>query len=149
MDRENEFLEFENLFWKISKSMGYLWRNIYEQTFPGSQAHILFLLERHGPKKMSELAESLHLTAGAVTTASDRLIDQEYIARSRDEKDRRVVYLELTEKGKFILNETQQEGRKIMKSVFHDISNDDLKQLNNIFKQATKNIDSIRKDLDE
>lgn len=149
MDRQSNFIEFEKLFWQISRKMGYLWKTIYEQTFPGSQSHILFLLQRNGPRRMSELADALHLTPGAVTTASDRLIEHGYIARIRDEKDRRVVHLELTQKGRMTLHELQNEGRKIMKLVFNDISDTDLKMMNTIFNQATINIENIGKELDK
>lgn len=143
INRQYDFEEFERLFWQLSREMGYQWRKIYNDTFPGSQSHILFLLERKGPQKMSELAETLHLTPGAVTTASDRLIDHSYIARISDAADRRVSRLELTQKGKEKLNELQNQGRKIMKSVFKDISNEDLGKMNDIFKQATINIEKI------
>src|SRR5690625_5359629 len=105
INRQYDFEEFERLFWQLSREMGYQWRKIYNDTFPGSQSHILFLIERKGPQKMSELAETLHLTPGAVTTASDRLIYQGYIARNSDAADRRVSRLDLTDKGKEKLNE--------------------------------------------
>lgn len=143
INRQYDFEEFERLFWQLSREMGYQWKKIYADTFPGSQSHILFLLERNGPKKMSELAEVLHLTPGAVTTASDRLIDQGYIARISDKSDRRVTRLAITHKGQETLNNLQAEGRKIMKLVFNDISDEDLKKINDIFKQATINIGKI------
>lgn len=141
--REGDFNEFERLFWQLSREMGYQWKKVYNDIFPGSQSHILFLLERKGPQKMSELAETLHLTPGAVTTASDRLIDQGYIARISDAADRRVSRLEMTPKGKEILNELQNKGRKIMKLVFNDISEKDLDKMIDIFRQAAINIENI------
>lgn len=149
MDRQNNFLHFEKLFWQLSRKMEHQWRDIYVQTFPGSQSYIMYLLEQRGSKKMSELADSLHVTAGAVTTASNQLIKQGYIARTRDEKDRRVVHLELTEKGRNILNKLQNEGRRMMKLVFNDISDSDLKLMNTIFKQATINLDNMQKEYDQ
>src|SRR5699024_10151622 len=146
INRQYDFEEFERLFWQLSREMGYQWRKIYDDTFPGSQSHILFLLERNGPQKMSELAETLHLTPGAVTTASDGLIDQGYIARVRDKTDRRVTRLKMTRKGTETLKELQNQGRKIMKSVFSDISNKDLEKMTAIFKQATLNIEKIGKE---
>lgn len=97
-----------------------------ERQFPGSQSHILFLLERDSSTRMSTLADLLHLTPGAVTTAADKLILNEYIARSRDAKDRRVIHLEITYKGKEILRELQEEGREAMQSVFSHLSEVDL-----------------------
>lgn len=143
MENQNDFHEFEKLFWKLSREMAHIWEKIYKDTFPGSQSHILFLLQRNGPNKMSELAVALHLTPGAITTASDRLNEQGYISRLRDKEDRRVVHLELTEKGSSKLKELQSEGQKIMKLVFKDVSDADIAMMNTIFKDATINIDNI------
>lgn len=143
MDRENSFIDFEKMFWQLSRKMKYLWTDIYTQTFPGSQSYIMSLLQQSGPLKMSELAKDLHITAGAVTSASNQLIEHEYITRVWDEKDRRIVRLDLTEKGRNTLKELQIEGRKIMKYVFRDISDSELEMLYDIFKQATINLDNV------
>lgn len=143
------FPEFEKLYWNLSRDMGFVWKKIFEQRFPGSQSYILFSLERSGPKRMSELAELLHLTAGAVTIASDKLIENEYIARIRDEKDRRVVRLEMTTKGSKALTELQNEGRKAMKLVFSHLSETDLEFLINTFKQAAENLNDMRREYEK
>src|SRR5699024_7379321 len=143
INRQYDFEEFERLFWQLSREMGYQWRKIYDHTFPGSQSHILFLLERNGPQRMSELAEVLHLTPGAVTTASDRLIDQGSIARERDQADRRVTRLVMTNNERQTINKLQSQGRKIVKSVFNDIADKDLEKMIAIFRQATIHIDKI------
>lgn len=146
MDRQRTFVEFENLFWDISRKMGYIWKHIYVQTFPGSQSHIMYLLDRDGAKKMSELADALHITAGAITTASDQLIKQGYVARIRDEKDRRVVHLELTEKGARTINALQHEGREKMRSLFNEATDADIERITAIFKQATTQMDHLSKE---
>jgi len=137
------FRDFEKLFWQLSRKMEYVWKDVYTQSFPGSQSHIMYLLQQSGPKKMSELAEALHLTAGAVTTASDHLIDHGYIARERDKKDRRVVYLHMNKKGTKTLEALKKEGRKKMKYVFQDISEEDLDRMITIFKQASFHIGNL------
>jgi len=127
--------------------MGYQWRKIYDDTFPGSQSHILLLLERNGPQRMSELAQKVHLTPGAVTIASDRFIEQGYIVRITDKTGRRVTRLEITIKGKETLNKLQNQGREIMKSLFNDVSNKDLEKMIAIFKQATLNTEKLERNL--
>lgn len=148
MDRQHSFIDFERLFWELSRKMEFQWNNIYMQTFPGSQSHIMYLLQQNGPKMMSELADALHITAGAVTTASNHLIARGHIARIRDEDDRRVVRLDITEKGRKTIQELQNEGRKIMKCVFNDIPNTELDMMTAIFEKATKNIDDMPKNED-
>ena len=145
MDRKESLRNFEVLFWQLSRKVEYLWKDIYAKTFPGSQSRIMYLLEQNGPLKMSELANSLHITAGAVTTASNILIENGYISRLRNEQDRRVVHLDLTDKGSKILNELQNEGREMMNLVFDDISETELETIQKVYKEATINIDKLQK----
>lgn len=146
VDNQQLFVQFEKLYWNLSKNMSYLWKGVFEERFPGSQSHILLLLERKGKSKMSEVAEALHLTPGAVTTASDKLIENGYITRVRDEQDRRVVYLDMTKEGKELLATLQNEARKVMQLVFADLSETDLNFLISTFEQAEKNIKGLRKE---
>lgn len=63
----------------------------------------LHTLEAIGPyeaRAMSETAASLKITTGTLTVAVDRLVRKGYVERHRDEKDRRVVRIRLTRKGK-------------------------------------------------
>ncbi|WP_153731039.1 MarR family winged helix-turn-helix transcriptional regulator [Sporosarcina obsidiansis] len=149
MAEEKElFSRFEELFWQVTRSMGQIWKKIFEEHFPGSQSHLVFMLERRGPQRMSELAEALQLTAGAVTSASDKLIERGYVARTRDKNDRRVVYLEITNKGKETIDELRLKGRKTMKMVFAHLSEEDLQHFIELFEEASVTITTIRKDSD-
>ncbi|MEK4425047.1 MarR family winged helix-turn-helix transcriptional regulator [Solibacillus sp. FSL K6-1523] len=146
---EELFTRFEKLYWHLNRNMSYVWKDIFEQRFPGSQSHILFVLERSGPLKMSELADSLNLTPGAVTVASDKLICQGYIERTRNEEDRRVVYLKLTDKAGESLKTVRDEGRIAMRTVFSHLSETDLDHIVHVFEQAASNLNNIRKEIDK
>lgn len=143
MDQQSNFHDFESLFWQVSRKVEYLWKAYYAQTFPGSQSRIVYMLEQNGPMKMSELAASLHITPGAVTTAANLLIENGYIIRIHNEQDRRVIHLDLTEKGRETLNELQNEGRQIMEVVFKGASDEDLERMQTLFKLALNNIDNL------
>jgi MarR family 2-MHQ and catechol resistance regulon transcriptional repressor len=51
---------------------------------------------------LNELAERLLVTGGNVTGLIDRLERDGYVLRERNEKDRRIIYVKLTPKGKEI-----------------------------------------------
>lgn len=149
MKEENElFSQFEQLFWQVTRSMGKVWKDIFDEHFPGSQSHLVFMLEQRGKLRMSELAELLQLTAGAVTSASDKLIDHGYVIRIRDEKDRRVVYLDITEKGHETMKALRMKGRQKMKIVFAHLTEQDLEKFIDVFEQASDHITEVRKDSD-
>ena len=47
----------------------------------------------------TDLAKQFYVQKGAVTAIINRLADKGYVRRERDTKDRRVIYLHLTDKG--------------------------------------------------
>ena len=63
----------------------------------------LHTIEAIGPyeaRAMSETANRLGITTGTLTVAIDRLVRKGYVERNRDTKDRRVVRIHLTRRGK-------------------------------------------------
>jgi DNA-binding MarR family transcriptional regulator len=62
--------------------------------------HILEAIGVETPKNMSSIAKRLSVTMGTLTTSMNSLVKKEYVNRERSERDRRVVYISLTEKGK-------------------------------------------------
>ena len=65
-----------------------------------SQLNVLEVLLSGERMKPSDLLEHLQTTPAAVTTLLDRMEKNELIVRQRDEKDRRIVWIIPTEKGK-------------------------------------------------
>lgn len=76
-----------------------------------TEIHTIEAIGTKRPKTMSEIAEVLDVTMGSLTTMITKLEKKEYVQRSKDSKDRRVVYATLTRKGELV--------NKIHKN-FHD-----------------------------
>ena len=67
-----------------------------------------FVLE-NGPCTSTEIANVFGIGKSAVTAQINRLFDKELIRRERDDNDRRVIYLTVTEKGKEFVDYTEKE----------------------------------------
>ncbi|ARN57484.1 MarR family winged helix-turn-helix transcriptional regulator [Sedimentisphaera salicampi] len=63
----------------------------------------LYSLARRPEKTMSELSRDVNLGASTVNGIADRLEAKSLVRRQRSKKDRRKVYLELTDHGKEII----------------------------------------------
>ena len=63
------------------------------------QMHLLFDLE-HGPATMGELAQRAHVTLSTMTEAVNRLVKQGLVERLSDARDRRVVRIQFSVKGR-------------------------------------------------
>lgn len=71
------------------------------------QFDILATLRRHGPKgglTPTQLLESVMLSSGGMTARLDKLADAGLIERKSDPDDRRVVVVELTAKGRRVID---------------------------------------------
>jgi len=65
----------------------------------------LYSLARNPEQTMVELAEDVNLGASTINGIADRLEAKELIHRRRSEKDRRKVFLDLTEKGQQLVTD--------------------------------------------
>ena len=83
----------------------------------GEYKLMLRLVTRTDDNRMSagELSKSLMLSSGAMTNRLDQLEKADLIRRVRDPKDRRGVHVELTEKGRTIIDAavTEQAAKEI------------------------------------
>lgn len=92
--------EFGKLISSITKDYQAHMEEQLAPTLTTSQLVVLEHLEREGILKPSELIPFLSTTPAAVTMLLDRMERGELIQRERDEGDRRIVRVSITEKGK-------------------------------------------------
>lgn len=77
---------------------------------------------------MSELARFLGTSRPAATGLTDRLIGQSLVRREHDRKDRRVVHVAITAKGRGIISHIWEQKRKTITRVFGQIPSSDRAQ---------------------
>ena len=74
-----------------------------------TQRSILTTLERRGPLTHGDLAAVERVRPPTITAAVDRLEEQGFVDRTRDETDRRVARVALTEAGRRLLADARRE----------------------------------------
>ena len=62
--------------------------------------------------RVGVLSKEMHVSAPTITGVIDRLLRHGYIKRTHDKEDRRVVNVELTNKGKSLVEQTLSEINK-------------------------------------
>lgn len=62
--------------------------------------HIIEAVGMEEPKSMSTVAKLMSVTTGTLTKSMDGLSEKGYVDRERGKKDKRVVFVSLTEKGR-------------------------------------------------
>lgn len=68
-----------------------------------TEVHILEAIKKSESKMMSAVARRLMVTQGTLTVSTGKLVKKGYVERVKDEKDKRVVRLSLTDKAQEVL----------------------------------------------
>ncbi|MGA2775814.1 MAG: MarR family winged helix-turn-helix transcriptional regulator [Candidatus Omnitrophota bacterium] len=107
-----------------------------EITLP--QFWALGYLDYNGKSKMNDLAKHLKISPSATTGLINRLIVQGLVVRKDDFHDRRIVWIELTPKGKGIIKSITKQKTETLIKVFGKISPKDREHYLNILEQVVK-----------
>jgi DNA-binding MarR family transcriptional regulator len=104
----------------------------------GPQYFILRLLSRKGKCMVSELAKEMNVKPSAITGMIERLHKNELVNRQRDEIDRRVVFIEISEKGVEVLREADHRRKKIIAGYLRQLDRAELESFVAIWEKISK-----------
>jgi DNA-binding MarR family transcriptional regulator len=79
-----------------------------------------------GPMKPSEISSVHCISRPNVTTLITKLIENGLVERSHDEKDRRVIHINITEKGKKIAYRRRKVVKEYMLKIFNQLNEDEI-----------------------
>lgn len=107
-------------------------------TYP--QYLVLLVLWQNGERTMGEIATRLALPPGGVTPIVERLEAADLVVRRRDEADRRVVHVMLTESGATLEEAASEAQRRVScATMLHD---DELADLRGALHGLTDRLNS-------
>ncbi len=126
--------QFQNRFGKLFREYG----------LTSSQYNVLRILRGEGqPLPCQEIAERMVQVVPAMTGLLDRLEAQELIRRERCTQDRRVIYIEPTEKALELLAQLDQPVIALHKTLMGHLTVPELKELTRLLEKARMSLDSI------
>ncbi|CAM3477081.1 MarR family winged helix-turn-helix transcriptional regulator [Cytobacillus oceanisediminis] len=102
------------------------------------QHYTLRYINQVGSCTSSELAEVFDVKKSAITAMITRMWEKGLIQRTRDENDRRVVYLTLTEKGNELYAKTEEKIHKLVESLITRFDQAEIQQFIETFEKLNK-----------
>lgn len=110
-----------------------------------SHFHLLMLIEDEGAVTNGRISETLSIAPPNVTPLITKLVDEGYITRVPDERDRRVVWNELTDKGEQILLERRDGFRQMFEERLSFLDEDETARLFESLKTLTEIVEKMDK----
>jgi len=122
----------------IARSIMSLVRVVYKDTFgsnhhphhmhqnphglPPSQIHVLVSLTKNPSMNMTELARALNVSVQQISKVVDELVKKGLVRRTLSETNRRMVFVELTEKGEAISQHQIKQRAQMIDDFFSDLT---------------------------
>jgi DNA-binding MarR family transcriptional regulator len=99
-----------------------------DRQLPRSEMLALLLLQRHGERTMSELAEHLGAPLSTASGIGERLARRGLVRRHRRPEDRRVVAVRLTKKGEAAAGKLREQFDGLLRRVTGALTEEELAQ---------------------
>ena len=93
------------------------------------QFYILMTLQERGAMTISELAHLLSVSAPSASSILDRMEEHELVERLRDDVDRRVVHVGITEPGSRMMEEVMGLKREQMQRLLDSMTDSELEHV--------------------
>lgn len=103
-----------------------------------TEIHTIEAIGMYDEKSMSEVAEKLNITVGTLTTAISKLIKKGYVERKRQEKDKRVVLIGLTKKGKLAFRIHEKFHNDMIRATINGLTDQEEKILTTSLEKLNK-----------
>lgn len=137
-----ETSEIEKYYSRLEAVFGEMVRRLHVQLadqmvsgITGSQFLVLKAIQSKGRLTVSEVAEELGVSLSAITALVNRLVNAGLVIRSRDEQDRRLVWLEATAMGKETLKSCMEKRKSVGNKYFGKLPVEDLEKLVEIYEK--------------
>lgn len=144
--KENNIQELINRYvavsFTVNKKAEALIKEQIGDALTNDQHYILRYIYKAGECTSTELADVFEVNKSAITAIINRMVDREFIKRTRDEGDRRVVYLTLTSDGIKLFDKTEEKISALVESI---ITKFDEKEIHHFLQTYEKLAEILQK----
>ncbi|WP_111931474.1 MarR family winged helix-turn-helix transcriptional regulator [Clostridium tertium] len=113
---------YNDMFFEIEKNVQEFGLNI-------SEFGVLEMLYHKGDQAVQKVAEKILVTSGTITYVINKLEKKELVVRRKCEKDKRVFYVSLTEKGREFISDIFPKHKEFLDNLFIELNEDTKREL--------------------
>lgn len=108
-----------------------------------ASVYVLHHVEAHAPLRVSELAKCMELDSSTVSRHIRHLEENGYLSRTDDPDDRRATRVDLTDRGRAVLDESMRARAAVVDAAIADWSEADREALRTLMTRLAANIDRL------
>lgn len=108
---------------------------------------VLEALLHKGPLPVNTIGPKVHLTAGSISVAVDRLLERDLVSRAESTGDRRIRIVALTKAGKDLIVPIFRKHSAEIGKMFADASPKELQVFETVLKKAGKRAEALSEEI--
>ncbi|HEX3076559.1 MAG TPA: MarR family transcriptional regulator [Lachnospiraceae bacterium] len=116
-------------------------KNVQEYGLNSSEFGVLEMLLHKGEQPVQKIADKILVTSGTITYIIDKLEKRELVYRKKCDKDKRIYYVCLSEKGELLISDVFQTHKKFLDDLFSGIDDTLKKEIVNDLYTLTKSLE--------
>jgi MarR family transcriptional regulator, organic hydroperoxide resistance regulator len=109
-----------------------------------AQLKSLFFIAAKGKTNFKKLADALGVTPPNITGIIDRLVDQDLVTRTENTEDRRIMVLQVTEKGQELVNSLIESRIMKINTLMANLTTEELTALRTGLKGMLRSAELLR-----
>jgi DNA-binding MarR family transcriptional regulator len=123
---------------QVHKKAEYLIKGQIGDDLTNDQHYILRYIHQSKECTSTELADAFEVNKSAITAIINRMADRGLIQRTRDENDRRVVYLTLTKEGSTLYENCQEKVQQLVESIITQFDETEITNFINTYEKLAQ-----------
>jgi Transcriptional regulators len=138
---ENNIAVIANILWKESlKNIGETLSDSEISSFNMNDYYYLTEIYNLGRPKLGELADKLNLTKPAISALVKRLEKNNLITKDQSNEDKRIYYLNLTDKGRNIIEGDNKSYLKLSKVLHSLLTKEQIKEVDTLLEKIVETL---------
>lgn len=105
-----------------------------------SQHQLLMQIAHHPKSSQIEIAERLDISSAAVAVSLKKLEKGGYIKKDLDTTDNRINQIEVTEKGKYVVEKSHLIFEEIEKTIFEGFTEEEIEKTGELLERIYQNL---------
>ena len=111
------------------------------EAFNGAQGRILYVLWEHEKLSITEIGRLTSLAKTTLTSMLDRMEAGGLVERIPDKKNRRQIFITITEKAKGYKQMYDQVSEEMNTVFYHDFTGEEITEFENMLRRIIKNLE--------
>ncbi|WNR44500.1 MarR family winged helix-turn-helix transcriptional regulator [Paenibacillus roseipurpureus] len=113
-------------------------RDIRKHGLNRTEFGVLELLYHKGSQAIQQIGGKVLMSSGNITYVVDKLVKKEYVIRNTSSEDRRLVFAEITEKGKAFIEDVFPKHAEVIEGAVAGLTDEEKRVASGLLKKLGK-----------